>query len=315
MDSNDIINTPLLYSDPMCYFLNLLVDIATGLHLDQDTTSSIPSLKIVKYDANVEHLKTHNKPTKFMTSSFAAYSILKFHQHTMETITKNANKVLIKDDNFPSTFMNPINFKHDNDEDEYLLIKEKKLKGKYVAISNDRENLDVLYQDWVPSKSSPNKSVDRSTRKRKRLNVVVEVAPSELPQEFINKINEMNGSEITLLITKPLFDSDLNGQQNRLSIPLKQIENVNFLREGELEDLEGGKGIELKLIQPSLEVINMTLAKWNLHKNNGRITSSYVLRSSSWKKVTRDNQLRVHDRIQVWSFRVQEELCITIVKI
>ncbi|KAF1877517.1 hypothetical protein Lal_00040233 [Lupinus albus] len=197
--------------------------------------------KTMKYDANVEPLKTHgsdeasnsNKPTKFMFSSFAPYSTLKFRQHVMETITENADKVLIKDDDLPLTSMNPINFKVDEDllinfKDDEDLIKEKKRKGKSIAIINDEENLDVLDQDWVPSKASPNKS---------------------------------------------------------------QIKNINFLREAELEDFEGGKGIELKLIQPSLEVINLTLAKWNMRKNNGRITSSYVLRSSSWKKVTKTNQL------------------------
>ncbi|KAF1877571.1 hypothetical protein Lal_00040287 [Lupinus albus] len=242
---------------------------------------------------------------------FGAYSTLKFHQHAMETITNNADEVLIKDDDLPSTSINPINFKDDDEEEE----EEKKRKGKFVAIINETENLDVLDLDWVPVKPYPNKSVASVSRKRQRYNVVVEAALSELPQEFIEKINEMNGNEITLLITKSLFDSDLNGQQNRLSIPSTKIENANFLREGELEDLDRGKSMEVKLIEPSLEVTSIILAKWNMRKNNGKISFSYVLRSPSWKKVIRDNQLRINDNIQVWSFRVQEELCMAMVKI
>ncbi|XP_019427204.1 PREDICTED: uncharacterized protein LOC109335526 [Lupinus angustifolius] len=242
MDCDDSINNPLLYLDPLCSALNMLADVASGLH-HQDTTSSTPSLKIkiVKEGANdgFDEVSNSKKPIKFMASSFAA---------------------LIKDDNLPSTSKNPINFMcsaieegatsnaelNYNVDDEDLLIKEKKkraLKGKSAAIINDAENGDVLDQDWVPFQ--PPQSASSSSKKRQRFNVVVEAAPSELPQEFIDKINEMGGNETTLLITKSLFDSDLNEQQNRLSIPSKQIENVNFLREGELEDLEGGKCIEV----------------------------------------------------------------------
>ncbi|OIV90263.1 hypothetical protein TanjilG_11991 [Lupinus angustifolius] len=269
MDCDDSINNPLLYLDPLCSALNMLADVASRLHY-QDTTSSIHSLrirfnkktmKIVKEGANdgFDEVSNSKKPIKFMASSFAASSSLKFHRHLKKTITNNADEVLIKDDNLPSTSKNPINFMcsaieegatsnaelNYNVDDEDLLIKEKKkraLKGKSAAIINDAENGDVLDQDWVPFQ--PPQSASSSSKKRQRFNVVVEAAPSELPQEFIDKINEMGGNETTLLITKSLFDSDLNEQQNRLSIPSKQIENVNFLREGELEDLEGGKCIE-----------------------------------------------------------------------
>ncbi|CAL0333602.1 unnamed protein product [Lupinus luteus] len=257
MDSDNSINIPLLYLDPMCSDLNMLADAATGLH-DEDATSPIPSLKI-----------RFNMKTMKIVKEVAIDEPLKIQIHGSEEASNS---------------MKPTNC-NDDDED---------LKGKSVAIINDPEN-----EDWVPFKAPPNKSVASCSKKRRRYNVVVEAAPSELPQDFKDKISEMGGNETTLLISKSLFDSDLSEQQNRLSIPSKQIKNINFLREGELEDLEEGKSIVVKLIQPSLEVTNITLAKWNMRKNNDSISSSFVLRSSSWKKVIKDNQLQVDDRIQI----------------
>ncbi|OIV90262.1 hypothetical protein TanjilG_11990 [Lupinus angustifolius] len=296
MDCDDSINNPLLYLDPLCSALNMLADVASGLH-HQDTTSSTPSLKIrfnmktktVKESPNdgSEEASNSNKPINFMASSFE------------EGTSSKAE----------------LNYKDDEEDIPIKEMKRRAMKGKNEAIINGTENADVIDQDWVPVKPPPNKSAASSSKKRQRFNLVVVAAPSELPQEFIDKINEMGGNETTLLITKSLFDSDLNEQQNRLSIPSKQIKNENFVREGELDDLEGGKCIEVKLIQPSLEVTNLTLAKWNMRKNDGKVSSSYVLRSSSWKKVIKANQLKVNDRIQVWSFRIQEELCMAIVKV
>ncbi|CAL0299021.1 unnamed protein product [Lupinus luteus] len=250
MDSDNSINIPLLYLDPMCSDLNMLADAATALD-DEDATSPIPSLKL-RFNMKTKTVKevAIDEPINFVGSM------------NEEGATSNAG------------------FNYNDDEED--------LPEKSIAVINDPEN-----EDWVPLKAP---------KKRRRYNIVVEAAPSEMPQEFINKINEMGGNETVLLITKSLFDSDLSDQQNRLSIPSKQIKNMNFLREGEVEDLEGGNSMEVKLVQPSLEVTNITLAKWNMRKGNGSISSSFVLRSSSWKKVIKDNQLQVDDRIQVWSF-------------
>ncbi|RYR26390.1 hypothetical protein Ahy_B02g060626 [Arachis hypogaea] len=88
----------------------------------------------------------------------------------------------------------------------------------------------------------------------------------------------MGGSRITLLIEKTLYNSDLNPQQNRLSIPSQQVKDKDFLLPTELEILEEKKGIKVKLIQPSLEMTELTLIKWFMHKgpkSEKRLDGSY----------------------------------------
>ncbi|RYQ83849.1 hypothetical protein Ahy_B10g102713 [Arachis hypogaea] len=142
----------------------------------------------------------------------------------------------------------------------------------------------------------------------------------------------MGGSRITLLIQKTLYHSDLNPQQNRLSIspdhplarycPLRQKQNRealcaeadnivlagDFLLPTELEILEEKKGIKVKLIQPSLEITELTLIKWFMHKAQSQ-------RKSNWVKVAKANNLEKDDVVQVCSFRVDEKLCMAIVKL
>ncbi|OIW21705.1 hypothetical protein TanjilG_08325 [Lupinus angustifolius] len=96
-------------------------------------------------------------------------------------------------------------------------------------------------------------------------------------------------------------------------MPLRQIKNLGFLREGELETLGHKKGISVTLIQPSLNLTKLTLVRWDMRKENGTNSSNYVLRSS-WMNVVNSNQLEEGDKVQVWSFRVQEELHIALVK-
>ncbi|KAK7289691.1 hypothetical protein RIF29_03536 [Crotalaria pallida] len=185
---------------------------------------------------------------------------------------------------------------------------------------NDGENVDVVVdQEWVPGESSKTKK-----KKRKKLELTKEQlqlldqaiaeAPTVLPQEFINRINEMGGNEITLVITKYLYKTDLSPQHMRLSMPLKQIKNAGFLREGENQVLERGI-ISVVLLQPSLELTNLFLAKWDAKaKHDGSCNACYILRTN-WMNVVRVNDLEKYGVVQVWSFRVQEKLHMALVKI
>ncbi|MED6207675.1 hypothetical protein PIB30_037977 [Stylosanthes scabra] len=75
-------------------------------------------------------------------------------------------------------------------------------------------------------------------------------------------------------------------------------------------ELEKGGEIKVKLIQPSLEITELTLVKWSI----GSVSTSYILRSN-WMNVAEANKLKNDDVIQVWSFLVQEKLCMAIVKL
>nr|XP_029150503.1 B3 domain-containing protein At1g05920 [Arachis hypogaea] len=165
-------------------------------------------------------------------------------------------------------------------------------------------------QEQISNKNSK-KTVDSRSKKESKKPVNQE--PSELPQNFKN-FSDMGGSRITLLIEKTLYHSNLNPRQNRLSIPSQQ--DKDFLLPTELEILEEKKGIKVKLIQPSLETTELTLIKWFMHKGpeSEKVSISYILRSN-WVKVAKANNLEKDDVVQVWSFRVDEKLCMAIVKL
>lgn len=54
----------------------------------------------------------------------------------------------------------------------------------------------------------------------------VVVAIPEMPERFKNKLEEMGGSKVVLVIQKQLMKSDTLNQNNRFSILFKQIENI-----------------------------------------------------------------------------------------
>ncbi|XLS56507.1 hypothetical protein HN51_006262, partial [Arachis hypogaea] len=89
----------------------------------------------------------------------------------------------------------------------------------------------------------------------------------------------MGGIIITLVIEKTTYDLDLNLQQNGLLIPSQQVKNSSFLRPTKLESLEGKKEIEVKLMQLSLEITELTLVKWVMRKDVGaeKANTSYIL--------------------------------------
>ncbi|KAJ7950581.1 B3 domain-containing protein [Quillaja saponaria] len=62
-----------------------------------------------------------------------------------------------------------------------------------------------------------------SPMKEKQRRVVDLESQPELPVEFRNKIEELGGSEIKLVIQKELFGTDLNPNNGRFSIPQTQI--------------------------------------------------------------------------------------------
>ncbi|KAK7273872.1 hypothetical protein RIF29_14936 [Crotalaria pallida] len=183
---------------------------------------------------------------------------------------------------------------------------------------NDGENGDVLVdQEWVPGESSETKKKRKKSvltkEQLQQLDQVIVEAPTVLPHELIIRINEMGGNKNTLVTTKYLYKTNLSTQHMRLSMPLKQIKNAGYLREGEKQVLERGI-ISVVLLQPSLELTNLVLAKWDAKTNHdGSHNACYILRTN-WMDVVKANDLQKYGVVQVWSFRVQEKLHMALVK-
>ncbi|KAL6328210.1 hypothetical protein AAG906_034353 [Vitis piasezkii] len=115
-------------------------------------------------------------------------------------------------------------------------------------------------------------------------------ATPELPVILRNRIRALGGSDVTFVIQKPLFKTDVSSGHNRLSIPLNQIQQ-SFLTPEESESLR----------------------KWNMKKASGNSTSMYVL-VTNWKSVTERNSMKEDETVQLWSFRIKSKLGFALVK-
>nr|POE83411.1 b3 domain-containing protein [Quercus suber] len=137
-----------------------------------------------------------------------------------------------------------------------------------------------------------------------------------MPIEFENIIiKAKKGFDIKLAIQKEQSPSDMKDQFARLSIPKGQM-SADFLSQEEQpilqqkeEDGVHYKGMEVLLIQPSLEECTISLKKWK----NGSSTC-YML-SSPWNKVATNNDLKVGDIIQIWTLRVNHGPRLALIKL
>ncbi|PIN07196.1 hypothetical protein CDL12_20251 [Handroanthus impetiginosus] len=118
---------------------------------------------------------------------------------------------------------------------------------------------------------------------------------------------------------KGLFETDLSEGHNRISIPVSKI-SENFLSEEEKEFLcrrDESKKMnfkEVKIIEPSLEWEKARLSRWDMAKGKGKTCSTYVIKGT-WRYIVDRNRLRVGDVVQLWAFRIEDELCFALVKL
>ncbi|KAI8547386.1 hypothetical protein RHMOL_Rhmol07G0191400 [Rhododendron molle] len=146
--------------------------------------------------------------------------------------------------------------------------------------------------------------------------------PPDLPQNFRDKIQALNGCELKLVIQKLLSMSDVDSKKYRMSIPIGEIRN-EFLRSEEKAMFDSGKekgkikGIEVELIEPSCErVTTLSLRKWWMDKGNGKTNPIYNLANKNWNnKVVLGNDLGKKTVVQLWAFRVEGKLQFALVKV
>nr|GMD49547.1 Plasma membrane isoform 1 [Ipomoea batatas] len=146
-----------------------------------------------------------------------------------------------------------------------------------------------------------------------------------MPIEFRNKIVQLAGpnaiiSDEILLIQKSLTSSDVRKSQNRLSIPGKQIGDFKFLTDEEerLLSSRNGKNVgsldNVMIIEPSLEASQVSFRRWDMDKDNGSRSSSYVI-TKTWNGIKERNQLEEKMVVQVWALRVGEKLWLVLVRL
>nr|GEW14535.1 B3 domain-containing protein, DNA-binding pseudobarrel domain protein [Tanacetum cinerariifolium] len=162
----------------------------------------------------------------------------------------------------------------------------------------------------IPPKVDPNQH-NKPDKKKRRIRPKVDCGPvvkNEVTgrlQKFIT--DEMNGSDLKLVIQKVLYMSDLAPRQNRLSLPLKQLLTEDFLSDQERWILESDGEIKVRLVGPNLKMFKdlMELKIWDMTR-----TSNLVL-TSKWKQFVEENKdyLNELSMIQIWSFRKEQQLC------
>jgi nitrate reductase cytochrome c-type subunit len=169
------------------------------------------------------------------------------------------------------------------------------------------------------NKNQEKQEESRKTKKQRKnptkIKQEVPDRPPCIPTEFKDKIMGLRGSDINLVIQKELTSTDTNASQARLSIPRGQMRYDFLSREEQvsLDEKEGTSciGMEVPLIEPSLQVSTIFLKKW---KNSNRVNKNYTL-SKPWIKVTERNQLKPSNTIQLWSFRVDQKLHLALIKL
>uniref|UniRef100_A0A7N2N2P5 SMC hinge domain-containing protein n=1 Tax=Quercus lobata TaxID=97700 RepID=A0A7N2N2P5_QUELO len=140
-------------------------------------------------------------------------------------------------------------------------------------------------------KATKEEQIEEKPPKKPKLNPTLPLSnPSpKLPQNFQNIIDTMGGTQLVLVIQKPLTKTDLNRHNARLSMPLSQI-NGSFLREAERVYLDQQQAMEVPFMEPSGKVNKIVLRQWDMPKESGKKSSCYVM-IKSWNEEL-DNQLR-----------------------
>ncbi|XP_057962140.1 B3 domain-containing protein At3g25182-like [Malania oleifera] len=140
----------------------------------------------------------------------------------------------------------------------------------------------------------------------------------EMADHLRHRITQIGGTESILVIQKRLSDTDVSKSHNRLSIPVRQVK-AEFLTAQEKDSLcrRTGKkvsGIEVPMmVEPDQEFMTVKLKRWDMKKDKGKMSSSYVL-VSEWNKIVGKNGLKKDDDIQLWSFRRNTQLCFALVQ-
>lgn len=143
--------------------------------------------------------------------------------------------------------------------------------------------------------------------------------PADMPQEFKDQIDGMGGKEVKLVIEKELSRTDLDRHICRVSIPKNQVRDLSFLRDEENRFVEAQNAMDVSVIGPKRsQVLKFALVEMG-SRSKAKPSLIYNFRSG-WNNFASENELKVRDRIQIWSFRVdsddcRDRLCFALVKL
>ncbi|PNX92662.1 B3 domain-containing protein [Trifolium pratense] len=217
-----------------------------------------------------------------------------------------------------------------------------KIRTNDRSLRVDFGNLDLKNREAAAEETSSDEGSKKEMKKRKatdersskpskkrknpennnNVNDQIEEEYPELPLAFKEKIEQMEGSEVKLVIQKKLTVSDVTKSKSRFSIPIKKmIKDCNFLRPEEESSLDyarqkktDGKkldGMLVSVLDPNLILHDgICFKKWKMAKNN----EIYNL-TKKWNHLVAKNRFKEKEKVQLWSFRSHKKLYFALVKL
>ncbi|GLU21254.1 hypothetical protein SLE2022_374000 [Rubroshorea leprosula] len=237
------------------------------------------------------------------------------------TLKFNIKKIRKAEDEEKYCFDDDVDVADDGDQEKYFLKKRKliseKLLKKPMTVPTLNPTLKFNIKKIRKAEDEEKYCfVSQKEKSKKRgIDVSEEYCP-DLPQEFRDKIKELNcPKEAVFLIQKSLTSTDAAKDQSRLSMPFGQLKN-NFLEIHEKIRANARDGLKVNMfIEPSVKESEMVLRRWNMKKKKGKTSSMYAM-INKWNEVRKRNGLEAGDVIQVWAFRnVEEELGLALVRV
>ncbi|CAF2116582.1 BnaC08g44340D [Brassica napus] len=146
---------------------------------------------------------------------------------------------------------------------------------------------------------------------------------TEPTPDWLLKLVEGEEDEPKRIIEKELSATDVNHNHNRLSMPCSKIIDLEFLsiaEQGLIEVDEGKKhktGVNARLVvkfvdSDDLKKFSVNLRRWKMPKEKGSPTFIYNL-VTGWNKVVEGCGLGENDKIRLWSYHSDGELCFALV--
>ncbi|OMO90890.1 hypothetical protein COLO4_18803 [Corchorus olitorius] len=188
----------------------------------------------------------------------------------------------------------------EEEEEQQLIIKKQKKKTKAC---NEKKNGKTT--TTTKKKKQKTSTAGGESQKTKHSKIIQELDanPPPMPEEFRKCIENLGGTDISLVIHKIIFDTDLSKSHNRLSITIKKIKNKFFSDDEETNFIKSGEAKEVKLVEPCLKVSKVNLTSWLIGGSQAFVFNN------QWHKIVVENAdtLKTMAVFQIWSFWVRRE--------
>ncbi|GAU40011.1 hypothetical protein TSUD_258040 [Trifolium subterraneum] len=188
--------------------------------------------------------------------------------------------------------------------------------GKIIFKEKTSEGIKNIKKRKAMGEGSRNLSKKYKNREKEE---VQEEQPN-LPLAFKEKIEQLEGNDVKLVIQKKLTMTDVTRNNGRLSIPIgKKIEEGSLLTQEEGLYLDyvpqkKGKhrldGMSVSMLDTNLKLWDdMCFKKWKMGK------SEVYNITGGWYKLVVENHLEKDQKIQLWSFKRDNHLNFALVKL